>query len=72
MSRETPRRRVRKFFRRGEWTPEESRAAGPYVGFNRNETRYKPIEMPNPNTTEIGARNRSGERRRTGKTLNDL
>ena len=62
----------RKFFNRKDWSLEASRAVGPDDFIIHNQVPYRPIEMMNPNDVEIASVNRSGERRRTGKTLKDI
>lgn len=68
MSRERVRTNIRPFMKRGEWDVDKSRAAGPRTPYSDLERPAEPIQI-DVNNVEIGARNRSGERRRTGRTL---
>jgi len=67
MSREQPRKKVPGLLDNSDWTPEASRKAGPRAYAIAQEVPYIPIEIESD--PEVGVRNRSGERRRTGKTI---
>jgi hypothetical protein len=45
---------------------------GPRDFIIHGQVPFKPIKMMDPNDVEIASRNRSGELRKTGKTLKDI
>jgi hypothetical protein len=73
MSREKPRRRIRNFLKEGlGWSRELSRAAGHRVAYIHGQIFEPWREVDMTDNPQIGARNRSGERRRTNKRLKDI
>ena len=73
MSRERVRKRTRNFLREGQgWDREKSRKAGPRVGYIHGEQFDVWADADITDNPLVGARNSSGERRRTRKRLNDL
>lgn len=73
MSREKPRKHIRNFLREGlGWSREMSRAAGHRVAYIHGQIFEPWREVDMTENPQIGARNRSGQRRKTKTRLKDI